>query len=39
MSGAMLAAKSFGVRFAMERRELFDNAGGRQPGAIGGGSR
>lgn len=39
MSGAMLAAKSFGVRLAMERRELFDNAGGRQPGAIGGGSR
>ena len=39
MSGAMPAAKSFGVRLAMERRELFDNAGGRQPGAIGGGSR
>ena len=39
MSGAMPAAKSFGVRFAMERRELFDNAGGRQPDTIGGGSR
>ena len=39
MSEAMLAAKSLGVRFAMERREIFDNAGGRHPGAIGGGSR
>ena len=39
MSGAMLAAKSFGVRFAMERREIFDNAGGQQPDAIGDGPR
>ena len=36
MSGAMPAAKSFGVRFAMERGESFDNAGGRRPGVIGG---
>ena len=39
MSGAMLATKSFGVRFAMERGAIFDNAGGRRPGVIGGGPR
>ena len=36
MSGAMPTVENLVVRLAMERGEIFDNAGGRRPGAIGG---
>ena len=36
MSGAMLAVADLVVRLAMERGEIFDNAGGRRPDAGGG---